>query len=402
MSLDHSDPPAAAPLVPLHCLRAAPAGPPVRTTLLTGTPVWWISRHADARQVLTDPRLDRSSLYAEDAPAVTPYPNILDTPESLLNVDGPHHQRVRRTVQRAFTPRAIARWRPWVATVVEELVEQVAAAEQPVELVTAFTRELPVAVICRLLGLDGLDRKRLSHWSEHALATTAFAPEAVQAAILEFAVFGTELVAERRRNPGEDLVSSLVRAADEDGEVPEDQVVMLTVGLVLAGHETTMTTLGNALVYLLTEDREAWRELAGSEEQAAAVAEQLLRAVPLGDATVTPGLLRRAVADVEIGGVLIRAGDVVAADVFAANHDPAVYPGAWQESLFAPPDAPHLTFGAGPHHCLGAWLARMELELALHRLAGRLPGLRLAVPVEEIAWRTGLLTRSPQSLPVAW
>ncbi|WSJ72114.1 cytochrome P450 [Kitasatospora sp. NBC_01302] len=377
-------------------------GPPTRTELLTGTPVWMVRRHADVRQVLTDPRLGRAELYAPNAPLLTPYPNLTDAPDGLLNLDGPEHQRLRRTVQRAFTPRAIARWRPWVASVVEELLDALSTAERPVDLVAAVGRPLPVAVISRLMGLDGVDFERLSRWSDQALSTSAYTPQEVMTAMREFGEFAGQLVAERRGKPTDDLVSSLVQAADQDGEVTEPQIVTLVVGLVVAGHETTITSLGNALVYLLDENRTAWHALADSEERAGAVAEQLLRAVPLGDRNVTPGLLRRAVADVEIGGVLISAGDVVAADTFAANHDPETYPGDWRTSLFEPPATPHLTFGAGPHHCLGAWLARMELELALHRLARRLPGLRLAVPVEQLAWRTGLLTRSPQSLPVTW
>ncbi|PYC77257.1 cytochrome P450 [Streptomyces tateyamensis] len=388
--------------MPLHCAQALPAGPPILTTLRTGTPVWLVRRHADVRQVLTDPRLNRASLFAPDAPAVTPYPNLLDDPEALLNLDGPEHQRLRRTVQRAFTPRAIARWRPWVASVVEDLLNQLTDAEHPVDLVAAFTRPLPVAVICRLMGLDNLDLKRLAYWSDHALATSAYTPQQVQEAMQDFGAFGAALVAKRRAEPGDDLISSLVQAADQDGSMTEYQLVMLTIGLVVGGHETTMTSLGNALVYLLGEGRDSWALLAGSEEQAGIAAEQLLRAVPLGDREVLPGQLRRAVADVEIGGVLIPAGSVVAADTFGANHDEGVYGPDWRADLFEPPSTPHLTFGAGPHHCLGAWLARMELELALHRLARRLPGLRLTVDPAAIEWRRGLLTRSPLTLPAAW
>jgi cytochrome P450 len=402
VSLDPSDAAATDALIPLHCRQAMQPGPPQLTNLLTGTPVYLVRRHAEVRQVLTDPRFGRATLFTPDAPPLTPYPNLLDDPNSILNLDGPDHQRLRRTVQRAFTPRAIARWRPWVASVVEDLVSALSDAGQPADLVGTFTRPLPVAVISRLMGLDGLDLKRLAYWSDHALSTSAYTAEQVQEAITDFLAFGTALVAKRRAEPGDDLVSSLVLAADEDGEVTEQQVVGLVIGLVVAGHETTMTSLGNALVYLLTEGREAWEQLAGDEEQAATVAEQLLRSVPLGDNFVLPGMLRRAVADVEVGGVLIPAGSVVAADTFSANHDPQVYPADWQGELFKAVGTPHLTFGAGPHHCLGAWLARMELELALHRLARRLPGLRLAVPVAELDWRKGLLTRSALSLPATW
>ncbi|MGW4891578.1 cytochrome P450 [Kitasatospora sp. NPDC004240] len=390
------------PLIPLHCLRHLPSAPPRLAALPTGTPVWLVTRHTDVRQVLTDPRLGRTALYAPDAPPVSLVPNILDDPQSLLNLDGVEHQRLRRTVQRAFTPRAIARWRPWVASVVEGLLDELIDQGSPADIVAAYTRPLPVAVISRLMGLDNLDSKRLAHWSDHALSTTAHSAEAVRGAMQEFARFAVELIAERRADPGDDLVSGLLQAAADSDDITEPQLVSMVVGLVVAGHETTMTTLGNAVVYLLGDGREAWQQLASDEQSAAAATEQLLRAVPLGDADALPGLLRRAVADVEIGGVLIPAGSVVAADTGAGNHDPAVFPGDLITDLFAPLPATSLTFGAGPHHCLGAWLARMELELALHRLARRLPALQLTTPVEDIDWRRGLLTRSPNTLQVAW
>ncbi|MGW4649982.1 cytochrome P450 [Kitasatospora sp. NPDC004289] len=394
-----------APLIPLHCLRQLEPGPPRQAALPTGTPVWLCTRHADVRQALTDPRLGRATLYAEDAPPVTLTPNILDVPDTLINLDGPEHQRLRRTVQRAFTPRAIERWRPWVSSVIEELLDELAAQEGPVDVIGAFTRPLPVAVISRLMGLDGLDMSRLGHWSDHALSTSAYTAEEIGTAMGEFAGFCHQLVVDRRKNPGEDLVSSLVQAADETEGVTDEQVIMLVLGLVVAGHETTMTTLGNALVYLLGEDRAAWARIAESKEAAGAAAEQVLRTIPLGDREAFPGLLRRATEELEIGGVTIPAGAIVAADTGAANNDPEVYspvPEGELRDLFAPLGTPSLTFGAGPHHCLGAWLARMELEDGLNRLAARFPELALAVPAESIDWRTGLLTRSPNTLPVTW
>jgi cytochrome P450 len=282
------------------------------------------------------------------------------------------------------------------------MLDGLAEQPQPADLVAEFTRALPIAVITRLMGLDAAELPRLAHWSDHALATSAYSPQQIQQAMQEFGEFGGELVLERRKNPGEDLVSSLVQAADEDGELAEPQIVSLVIGLVIGGHETTMVSLGNALIYLLTERRDQYARLAESPQQAAAAAEQLLRTIPLGDDGVLPGTLRRAVADVEIGGVPIPAGAVVAADLFAGNHDPAAFPGEEVVDVFAPLPAASLVFGAGPHHCLGAWLARMELELALHGLARRLPELRLAVRPEDVDWRRGLITRGPQTLPATW
>ncbi|MFD8307391.1 cytochrome P450 [Streptomyces sp. NPDC059690] len=388
------------PLCPMHRIDLPEAGPPRPAALATGTPVWLVTRYADVRQVLMDPRFDRRSLYAEDAPPLLVVPNLLDDPNGLLNMDGEAHRRLRGTVQRAFTPRAIARWRPWVAQAVDALLDDFTARRPPADIVEGFTRPLPVSVICRLMGLDHLDRERIRHWADHALSGGAHTREEVSAALTEFTAFGADLVAERRKSPGDDLVSGLVAAGD-GLDIDERQLVRLVCGLVVAGHETTMTALGNIVVYLLTDAQDVWSGLAADEETAAGAAEQLLRAVPLSEGRVLPGLIRRAVEDVEVGGVAIPAGAVVAVQTNAAVRDPDVFPPGPPDP-FTPLTSPTLIFGAGPHHCLGAWLARLELGLALHRLASRLPGLHAEFTPETIEWREGQLTRSPRRLPVSW
>lgn len=388
------------PLPPMHRISLPEPGPPRLGTLATGTPVWLVTRYAEVRQVLMDPRFDRGSLHAEDAPPLLVVPNLLDAPDGLLNQDGAAHQRLRGTVQRAFTPRAIARWRPWVASVVDSLLDDFAALKPPADIIEGFTRPLPVSVICRLMGLEHVDRERIRHWADHALSGGAHTAREVRAAMEEFGAFAGELVAERRKSPGDDLVSGLIAAGDGVG-IDERQLVMLVCGLVVAGHETTMTALGNAVVYLLTDARHAWAGLARDEESAAVAAEQLLRTVPLSEGRVLPGLIRRAVEDTEVGGVTIRAGSVVAVQTNSAGRDPDVFPPG-PPDLSAPLTSPTIAFGAGPHHCLGAWLARMELELALHRLATRFPRLCAEFTPETIEWREGQMTRSPLRLPVSW
>ncbi|MFF7450066.1 MULTISPECIES: cytochrome P450 [unclassified Streptomyces] len=388
------------PLRPMHRISLPEHGPPRLGTLATGTPVWLVTRYAEVRQVLMDPRFDRSSLHAPNAPPLLVVPNLLDDPNGLINQDGPAHQMLRGTVQRAFTPRAVARWRPWVGSVVAALLDDFAARPRPADIVEGFTRPLPVSVICRLMGLDHVDRERIRHWADHALSGGAHPAEQVVTAMTEFGAFAAELVAERRKEPGEDLVSGLVAAGGELG-IDERRLITLVCGLVVAGHETTMTALGNAVVYLLTDGRDDWPLLARDEDSAAVAAEQLLRTVPLSEGRVLPGLIRRAVEDVEVGGVLIPAGSVVALQTNAAGRDPDVFPPG-PPDLSAPLPAPSITFGAGPHHCLGAWLARLELELALHQLAVRLPGLRAEFTPETIEWRVGQMTRSPLHLPVSW
>ncbi|MFB7560480.1 cytochrome P450 [Streptomyces brevispora] len=375
-------------------------GPPRLTDLTDGSPAWLVSRYSDVRQVLSDSRFGRAELYAADGPSLFQVPGLVNDPDLMFNQDGPSHLRLRRTMRRAFTPRAVARWQPWIASIVEQLLDGLPThGDGPVDIVAEFTLPLPVAVISRLMGLDASARERMRHWSEHAFTDGSRCGDEVGAAMAEFSAFGAELLAARRREPGDDLVSGLVRAADEEGDIPEGQLVSLVCGLVVGGHDSTMTMLGNSLLYLLAERPEAWPLLAAGGEAAGAAADRLLHLIPLGD---DRGSTRRAYEGVEVGGVLIPAGAVVLADCGMANRDPAVFPASTADDLFAPLEAPTLSFGAGPHYCLGAWLARMELQLALHSLAVRFPGLRLAQPVESVHWRVGTTSRSPERLPVTW
>ncbi|WP_282689149.1 MULTISPECIES: cytochrome P450 [unclassified Streptomyces] len=383
----------------MHRLRFEEPGPPCPTELPGGTPAWRVSRYADVRQVLSDPRFGRAQLYAPDAPALSDVPDLVNDPDLMFNQDGPDHLRLRRTLRRAFTPRAVARWRPWIAAIVEELLDRLGAKPQPADMVAEFAVPLPVAVISRLMGLDESAWDRLRHWSEHAFSDGTHESGQVVSARKEFSAFGADLLMERRRAPGEDLVSGLVAAADEEQGIPEAQLVTLVCGLVVGGHDSTMTMLGNALLYLLGERRDTWPRLGADEEAAGRLADRLVHLVPLGD---DRGSTRHAATDIEVGGVTIPAGAIVLADCGTANRDPEVFPAATLHDLFAPLEAPTLSFGAGPHYCLGAWLARTELQLALHRLAARFPDLRLAAPTDAIVWRTGTTSRSPRSLRVRW
>ncbi|GFN08778.1 cytochrome P450 [Streptomyces microflavus] len=349
--------------------------------------------------MLSDPRFGRAQLYAADAPPLSDVPDLVNNPDLMFNQDGPDHLRLRRTLRRAFTPRAVARWRPWIAAIVEQLLDRLEGRSGPVDVVEEFTLPLPVAVISRLMGLDDSARDRMRHWSEHAFSDGSHSGEEVESVLKEFSAFGAELLAERRRDPGDDLISSLVRAADEEGGLPEAQLVSLVCGLVVGGHDSTMTMLGNALLFLLGDRPESWPRIGADGEAAGRVADRLIHLIPLGD---DRGTARHASTDVEVGGVTIPAGAVVLADCGAANRDPEVFPRHTLDDLFAPLEAPTLSFGAGAHYCLGAWLARTELQIALHRLAARFPGLHLSEPPDSVVWRTGTTSRSPRRLHVSW
>ncbi|MFF1649233.1 cytochrome P450 [Streptomyces sp. NPDC058240] len=384
---------------PLHRLAFDPPGPPRPVELPDGTLAWLVSRYADVRKVLNDSRFGRARLHTPDSPSLSGESGLVSSVDLIFNQDGEDHLRLRRTMRRAFTPRAVARWRPWIATIVEQRLDELADSAPPVDLVAGFTLPLPVAVISRLMGLDTEARERLRHWSQYAFSDGSHPEEETASALAEFAAFGAELLAERRSAPGEDLTSVLVAAADAEGGVPEGQLVDLVCGLVVGGHDSTMTMLGNSLLYLLGERPEVWPRLGADEQAAGTLAERLLHLIPLGD---DRGTARYAAADTEVGGVTIPSGSVVLADCGMANRDPDVFAPRQLDDLFAPLEAPTLAFGAGAHYCLGAWLARLELQLALHRLAARLPGLRLAEPADTVEWHLGTTSRSPRRISVTW
>ncbi|GLF94894.1 cytochrome P450 [Streptomyces yaizuensis] len=391
--------PVPSPRPPLHHAIQGVVGPPCPTELSDGSPGWLVSRPGDVRQVLSDARFRRSSLWETDGPALSSVPDLVSNPDLMFNQDGPDHLRLRRTLRRAFTPRAVARWEPWIAAIVEQCLDGLARCERPADAVERYALPLPVMVISRLMGLDESVRARLRHWAEHAFSDGSHDSAEVASSLAEFAEVGSALLAERRRAPSDDLVSGMVRAADAEGGVPEAQLVQLVCGLAIGGHDSTMTMLSNCLLYLLGERPDCWERLGADEGAAEVLTDRLLHLIPLGD---DRGSARHAAEDIEVGGVVIPAGSVVLADCSLANRDPDIFSARPFDDLFAPLEAPTLAFGAGPHYCLGAWLARLELRLGLHRLAARFPTLRLAEPAEGVEWRLGSSSRSPRRLMVTW
>ncbi|OKJ09186.1 cytochrome P450 [Kitasatospora sp. CB01950] len=384
-----------AQLPPLHALALPEAAPPRRGVLRDGTSAWLVTGYHDVRQVLTDPRFVRAEDGEQKEGAAL---NVSTDPSSLYNQNGAGHQRLRRTVQGAFTPRAVAQWRPWVETVVGRLLDDLVEAGPPADLVADFTAVLPFAVAERLMGLDGLEYGQMRRWAACLTADGAEQDGQVAADQREFTEFAAGLLAERRSRPGEDVVSRLVQAADREGGIPQEQLTFLVGGLAASGSDSVAAVLANSLLYLLGERPELWPRLAG-DGQAQHATEWLLHHIQLGDDEFTT---RQAVQDAEVGEVRVPAGETVAICLGSANRDPAVFPDGLSGDPLAPLPAPTLAFGAGPHYCLGTWLARTQLRTALQHLAGRLPGLRLADPGAPVEWRLGGTTRSPRGLRALW
>jgi cytochrome P450 len=372
-------------------------------TLPSGDTMRAASRYADVRQVLSDPRFTRELHRAPGARMVRGA-DISDDTDSLLNMDPPRHTRLRRIVAAAFAPRQVAAWRPRVIEITDGLVEEMSAAGGPADLVTAFAFPLPIRVICELLGVPHEDRGRFRRWSEAALTTSTADASQRAAAGAEFRAYVAGLLADRRADPGDALIDALLAAREtDDGEDPDGltdgELVSLTINLITAGHETTSGLIGSGVFTLLAEGHYA--ALADRPREAADTVAALVEEILRHDTPAQYGLPRLATEDVELPSGTIHRGETVLPLLAAANRDPAVYP---DPDRFAPSraDAPHLTFGHGPHFCLGANLARLEVETALTALITRLPTLRLAVPPADVPWRTGGLVGGPQRLPVHW
>jgi cytochrome P450 len=365
-----------------------------RITLPHGGDAWLVVRHADVRTVLTDPRFSRAALLDQDVPRTSP--RRLTDP-TLHTMDPPEHNRLRRLVAGAFSPRQIDRLAAHAQRVTDDLLDRLEDLGPPADLVAGLALPLPIAVICEMLGVPLADRDRFTAWIDVALATTAFTPEEIHEAFANLKDYLRDLVAARRREPADDLLGALVDARDKEGRLSEDELVVLGVTLLYAGLETTSNHIGN-YVYLLLTNPDQLTALRADPALLDRAIEELLRFTP----TVTSaGFTRIATEDVELGGVVVRAGEAVMVHLDVANRDEEVFACPERLDITRKPN-PHLAFGFGPHFCVATQLAKAELRVALGSLLRRFPGLRLAVAAEELPWRQGRMVRGLDRLPVTW
>ncbi|MBR7672215.1 cytochrome P450 [Streptomyces daliensis] len=368
--------------------RACPVG---RISLSGGRPAWLVTGWAETRRLFTHPAFSRTLATGLPAKGVEP--------TFMLDMDPPRQSRIRSRAAGAFTHRRVERLRPRSERIAEGLLDAMAAEGEPADLVGQYAHPLPLTVMCDLLGVPASDREVLRPWSEVLLSLTAHTQEEIDAACAGLDAYMAELLRRRRARPADDLLSALVHDPRQSGDDPltEDELVHLSVSLLVSGFPATASQITNFSYTLLSSPR-LWRRLRDDPALLPRAVEELLRFVPLGS---DAGLPRVATEDVEIGGQLIRAGETVMVSRPSANRDEAVFARPDEIDL-ARADNPHLAFGHGIHHCLGVHLARMELQVALGRLLARFPGLRIAVPTDELVWRTGLVVRGLRELPVAW
>ncbi|MEU9125854.1 cytochrome P450 [Streptomyces sp. NPDC048506] len=362
----------------------------LKVQMAYGEPAWLVTRYAEARFVLGDARFSRAEGALHDEPRQSE--GRRDS--GILGMDPPDHTRLRTLVAKAFTVRQVERLRPQVKQLTEGLLDELKAAGPPVDLVDRFALPIPVAVICRLLGVPTEDRPRFRVWSDAALSTSSLTAAEFDANLEELRAYMGQLIEEHRRAPQDDLMTALIDARDVDDRLSELELVDLCVGILVAGHETTATQIPNFVLALL-EHPEQLALLRERPELIGGAVEELLRFVPLGSGAGQP---RYAKEDIDVGGTLVRAGTPVLVAVGAANRDALRFdsPGTLDISRSG---NQHLGFGHGVHHCLGAPLARLELQEALGGLITRFPTLRLAGDIE---WKSQMLVRGPRVMPVGW
>jgi len=361
-----------------------------------GGQAWLITRYDDVRAALADPRL------AKDPRKLYPgwHPPMMEAMLSLhmLNLDPPDHTRLRRLVQKAFTSRRVESLRPRVEEITTALLDATAAiaAKAPdgvVDLLDQFAFRLPVTVICELLGIPARDQDDFRNWTA-AIVSDAGGQEASGNAAAGLFGYFTQLLADKRRTPADDLLSALILARDEGDALSEQELYSMVFLLLVAGFETTVNLIASGTLALLTFPSEMARLRADPSLLPSAVEELLRYANPLNHATE-----RFTLAPVEVGGVEIPAGEWVTVVTSSANRDPSRFPDPDQLDLGRDASG-HVGFGHGIHYCLGAPLARLEGEVAFGSLLARFPSLSLAVPPSELRWRPSSLIHGLESLPV--
>lgn len=382
---------------------------PVYQRLRDEAPVYWsalwgcwvLTRYDDVQATFKDPQQFLNggrftSLFDALPQAVQaeiqPMMNHFKT--GIINTDPPDHTRLRALVHKAFTPRIVRAMQPKIQALVDGYLD---AAPDEIDLIRDLAYPLPVTVITTLLGVPSDERDQFKHWSDVIMAfqasgrTTPAIIRQSQQALLEMRAYLSGVIAQRRAEPQDDLISALVNAEENGDQLTEEEMLITCVTLLIAGHETTTNLIGNGIYLLLTHPNQRQELIAHPELMRTAIEEFLRHETPLQR--------NRKVAahDLEFGGQHIRQGQLLLQIVGSANHDPAYFVAPEALNIRRDPN-PHIAFGHGIHFCLGAPLARVEAATALRTVLERWPRLRLAAPAAE--WHRNSVLRGLRRLPV--
>jgi cytochrome P450 len=368
--------------------------PVAQVVLPAGDQVWLVTRHADVRLVLSDQRFSRAAAEAPDAPKLGPFS---PSPQTMLGMDPPDHTRLRRMVSRAFTRTRLEDLRPIMRAEAHRLITAMLDREGPVDLLTDFALPYSTTGIFELLGIPRADSGPLHVWTPVLFNSRSSDGGDPFEKLLGYL---REVIADAR---GEEfprgVIGALLTAHDEEGRLTEDELIHMVLLLVTAGHRSTANAVTTILFHLLTRPGLADR-LRAEPELIPAGIEEILRYNPYNSLGALP---RVALADVELGGVTIRAGDTVLASLGSANHDDDLFENPEVIDFDRENTSAHYAFGMGIHYCIGAPLARLEMEEAIGHVLRMLPAtLRLAVPAEQVPISPLLVGYVLAGLPAVW
>ncbi|MCC3778105.1 cytochrome P450 [Streptomyces sp. UNOB3_S3] len=374
-----------------------------RTELPSGVEAWLVTRYADARQALADQRLSKNPVHHSESAhgkgkVGIPGERSANLMTHLLNIDPPDHTRLRRLVSKAFTPRRVAEFAPRVQELTDQFIDGFVEKGEA-DLIHEFAFPLPIYAICDMLGVPREDQDDFRDWAGMMIRHGGGPRGGVARSVKRMRTYLAELIHRKREDPGEDLISGLIRASDHGEHLTENEAAAMAFILLFAGFETTVNLIGNGTYALLRHPEQRarlQRALAeGDESLLATGVEELLRY----DGPVELATWRFATQDLVLGGQRIAEGDPVLVVLAAADRDPGRFTDPDTLDL-ARRDNQHLGYGHGIHYCLGAPLARLEGQTAIATLLRRLPDLSLAAEPEDLRWRGGLIMRGLRTLPV--
>ena len=376
------------------------SAPVHRVTLPDGRGVWLITRYDDVLAVLKDGRFVknwRKVLTPEQLTQIPPIPEVMEPlTTNMLDTDPPDHERLRALVSKAFTPRLIERMRPRVQVIADALLDAVQDRGE-MDLIDDYAFPLPITVIAELLGVPAEDRNSFREWSDAAVsgdASQEYMEKVLMPHMQAFTDYLGRMFEEKRKNPGEDLISALVRAEEAGDKLSESELLGMVFLLLVAGHETTVNLIGNGVLALL-QHPDQLEKLRDDPSLIKPAVEELLRY----DGPVETSTERFASEDVPIGETVIPKGEMVLVVIAAADRDPERFPDPDTLDITRSENR-HLAFGKGIHHGLGAPLARMEGQIAISTLLRRMPALRLKGSANALSWRPGMVLRGLRGLPV--
>ncbi|WP_030787760.1 cytochrome P450 family protein [Streptomyces sp. NRRL S-920] len=379
--------------------RLLAAGPLAEAELPGGVPVWAVTHHAEARQLLTDKRLVKDievwgAWRRGEIPADWPLIGLANPGRSMLTVDGEEHRRMRTLVAQALTPRRVEQLRGRITDLTHGLLDKLPTAEV-VDLKAEFAYPLPMYVISDLMGIDAADHPRLKVLFDKFFSTQT-PPQEVVATLGELAAMMGKVVAARRAEPGDDLTSALIQASENGDHLTDEEIVSTLQLMVAAGHETTISLIVNAVVNLCAHPEQRAMVLSGQVGWDAVIEETLRYSTPTSHV-----LIRFAAEDVPVGDKVIPKGDALIVSYGAIGRDERAHgPTAAAFDITRTSPTRHISFGHGPHVCPGAALSRLEAGVALPALYERFPGLMLAVPHEELRHKPVVTQNDLYELPV--